>query len=259
MRAAAVRLARAAIQRLSPPTRLALRRELEVVAPLDYSSPLYLECSSRHDLRRTGSCAKEPETVNWIETYVQRGDVFYDIGANVGAYSLIAALRGALVCAFEPSPNTYAQLIANFARNGLLSYLRPFCVGLGDRNGVSPIHLASPESGAAQHTWWLGGSALWLPVLGLDTAIDRFSVPWPNHIKIDVDGPEEEVVLGATRALRYRELSSILIEVSDDRSGAQAAKMARITERLRAAGFSLAREYPHGPKTLNCLFVRDTV
>ena len=41
--------------------------------------------------RTNSACRKEPDTVRWIEEYLSEGDVFYDIGANVGAYSLVAA------------------------------------------------------------------------------------------------------------------------------------------------------------------------
>ena len=62
---------------------------------------------------RSGACAKEPETARWIRRTAHPGSVFYDIGACVGSYSLIAAALGASVHAFEPSALNYAQLQLN--------------------------------------------------------------------------------------------------------------------------------------------------
>ena len=49
---------------------------------------------------------KEPETIEWINTFSDK-DVFWDIGANVGVYTLYAALRNIAVLSFEPSPSNY--------------------------------------------------------------------------------------------------------------------------------------------------------
>ena len=58
--------------------------------------------------------------MRWIEGFVGPGDVFYDIGANVGAYSLIAAratANRARILAFEPVPSSFLDLSRNVALN----------------------------------------------------------------------------------------------------------------------------------------------
>src|SRR6185436_17615377 len=68
---------------------------------------------------RARACAKEPWTVRWLQEHVGRGEVLYYIGANVGAFSLIAAIaRGASVVAFEPGYATFARLCENIQLNG---------------------------------------------------------------------------------------------------------------------------------------------
>ena len=65
---------------------------LTPVRRLDYEgSDIWLVMSSSAILKRLGSVAKEPFTVAYIEEHVKPGEVFYDIGANVGPYALIAA------------------------------------------------------------------------------------------------------------------------------------------------------------------------
>ncbi len=55
---------------------------------------------------------KEPETLEWIETF-QDTEILWDIGSNVGVYSLYAAMKGHSVLAFEPSPSNYYLLSRN--------------------------------------------------------------------------------------------------------------------------------------------------
>ena len=69
--------------------RIFLKSHLKVIRKMDYSEgDIFLDVSSSMEYRvRLYSCRREPETVNWIETFFEEKDVFYDIGANVGAYS----------------------------------------------------------------------------------------------------------------------------------------------------------------------------
>ena len=71
---------------------------------------------------------KEPGTVNWIETGVRDGDVFYDIGANIGIYSLLAAARigAGKVYSFEPDVSSFAGLLQVITLNGIAP---TFCCG----------------------------------------------------------------------------------------------------------------------------------
>jgi len=59
---------------------------------------------------------KEPETLAWINEFSPE-DVFWDIGANIGCYSLYAGLKNAAVCSFEPSPVNFYLLAANLRVN----------------------------------------------------------------------------------------------------------------------------------------------
>src|SRR5262245_25440744 len=95
------------LNRLPAGAILTIRSRVILRCALDYPrSDIYLDVQSSDEYYlRLRSCYKEPETVEWIEKFVRENDVFYDIGANVGAYSLIAsrfANGKATVYAFEP-------------------------------------------------------------------------------------------------------------------------------------------------------------
>src|SRR3990172_968955 len=109
----------AGITRMLPP-RLWFRilGEARRVKRMDYGRhPIYMCVDSwiENDVRLR-SCNKEPGTVEWIENWFRSGDVFYDIGANTGAYSLVAFrfLSGkAKIYSFEPGFVTFPQLCKN--------------------------------------------------------------------------------------------------------------------------------------------------
>src|SRR5947199_3985553 len=75
------------------------RREFPVVPAhlgrIDYDgAEIVIGVTSRAEIMsRLTPVAKEPWTVRWLEQGIRDGDVFYDIGANVGTYSLIAAAQ----------------------------------------------------------------------------------------------------------------------------------------------------------------------
>src|SRR5207248_1639628 len=95
-----------------------------------------------------------PFTVEWIESSIRPGDVFYDIGANVGAYSLIAAkatANGARVFAFEPSARSFHDLSSNVLLNGCAESVVALPLALGSDNGPLFLTPGPTPVGAAQH------------------------------------------------------------------------------------------------------------
>jgi FkbM family methyltransferase len=179
---------------------------------------------------RVRGCAKEPFTVEWIHNRIGGGEVLYDIGANVGVYSLVAARKpngAARVFCFEASYANVASLCANIILNNAGDLVTPLPVALAHSTGMNVLSLRDVKAGAARHA--LGdappedGPTLYKqPVLTfrLDDAIDSFGLPLPNHIKLDVDGGELAVLEGAARTLASPTLRSILIEVTTSQSGA---------------------------------------
>ena len=98
-----------------------LKSRLRPVGRLDYAPKrIDMHIDSAWQLFRLGSCAKEPETIRWLESELRPGDTFYDIGANVGAYSLVAfaiTAGQAKIVAFEPGFATFTVLCQNIQLN----------------------------------------------------------------------------------------------------------------------------------------------
>jgi FkbM family methyltransferase len=170
-----------------------------MILPLDYPHgelELYADSETEKTLR-VGACKKEPETIAFLES-IPKGRVFYDIGANVGSYTLIAAYLKLKVHAFEPVGANYQKLIRNLALNNLNASLHP--VLLWSKTGSVGFRLSSDEPGAALHE--VSDSAEPWMCWTLDDWIDWQKIPSPQYMKLDVDGAELEVLRGATKALQ---------------------------------------------------------
>jgi FkbM family methyltransferase len=213
---------------------------------LDYeSADIYLRVTTKTESYRVNACAKEPFTIEWINARIGAGDVLYDIGANVGAYSLVAAKKpggGARVYSFEASYVNVAALSVNVALNGLGGVVTPMPIALSDRTGMDVFNLRDIEAGGARHALGTGvapedGPTMFpQPVLvfRLDDLVEQFRLPPPNHIKLDVDGGELAVLNGAARTLASPALQSVLVEVEASLSDAVTEAFARSGLRLEA-------------------------
>ncbi len=204
---------------------------------------------------------KEPETLEWIDRYFRTGDVMYDIGANIGLYSLYAALRLQRKCkvyAFEPEALNHAKLSKNVFLNHLGGVAVPCCAAITDRLCFDSFYL-HPENfnklsagqlvaGTALHSFGMpedyAGHAF-RPfheqgVIGvsLDHLWKELGLDFPNHIKIDVDGLEEKIIAGATQTLKDGRLKSVLVEVSAGKGGGDP-----ILQKLTEAGFTQVDDF----------------
>jgi FkbM family methyltransferase len=193
---------------------------------------------------------KEPETLEWIHSF-DPGDVLWDIGANVGMYSLYAAARqGVSVLAFEPAAANYNILTKNIVRNGLESRVSTYCLAVAERLALGVLNLSSEAAGAAVNQF--GGPGDRSPyaaehapaashgMLGvsIDDLTGRLGAAFPNHLKIDVDGLEPAIIRGGRRTLADERVKSVLIElgvaVVEDR--------ADVVAEMKAIGFELTAQ-----------------
>jgi len=170
---------------------------------------------------------KEPETLDWIDQYVRNEGVFLDIGANVGVYSIYAALRypNLKVIAFEPEYSNLHLLKDNILANSLENRVSIYSIALGNENGISHLHIQDATPGAALHTvsrsnldvTYEGKKVIWkegVATMALDHFLREAGLK-ANFIKIDVDGNEKEILEGACQTLSLPDLKSVLIEISD--------------------------------------------
>ena len=196
---------------------------------------------------------KEPETLEWIEEFGSGGKVLFDIGANVGIYSIYhCLLNGGNAVAFEPSFFNLRMLMKNVNVNKCEKLITIIANPLSDSDGVAEFKNGNTHEGGALSAFGVGygvdgkgiNEAVSANVMGftLDTLKNlEFLKVNPNLIKIDVDGIEHLILNGAVEVLLSAECESILVEVNDGFK--KQAK--RVSENLNKCGFSL-REKKHG-------------
>ncbi|MDD5298982.1 MAG: FkbM family methyltransferase [Gallionella sp.] len=186
---------------------------------LKFSTPNAL-CRFRAESLST----KEPETLEWIDA-IPDGSILWDIGANVGLYSVYAAKkRNCRVWAFEPSVFNLELLARNIFLNGLTDQICIVPLALSDHLGANKLHMTSKEWGGALSTFGqdfgFDGHKLKetfkFQTVGLSMvdAVEKLGLPKPDYIKMDVDGIEHLILKSGGVVLR--DLKGIIVEINDD-------------------------------------------
>jgi FkbM family methyltransferase len=137
-------------------------------------------------------------------------DVFVDVGANVGSYTILACgAAGARGYAFEPVPETFQKLLANLRVNDLGPRVQALHQGVGAAPGALRF---STDQRCVNHVLADGedGPAVEVAVVTLDAAVAEA----PAMMKVDVEGYETSVLAGAAATLRKPQLHSLLIELN---------------------------------------------
>lgn len=169
---------------------------------------------------------KEPETIEWINTFSD-DDVFWDVGANVGVYTLYAALRNITVMSFEPSPGNYYLLNRNIQINKMDSRISALCIAFNDNTRLDSLYMSNTDLGGALSSFaepvdWKGSrfaASFKQAMIGfsVDDFVQQFKPLFPNHIKIDVDGIENKIIKGAEKTLSDERVKTILLELDSSR------------------------------------------
>jgi FkbM family methyltransferase len=153
----------------------------------------------------------EYEDMAFLLHFLRPEDLFFDIGANVGVYSVLASGEiGASSVAIEPVPSTSRHLTNNIVLNNLQERVTMLNIGLGEQKSVLRFtsefdtvnHVASPGD---QNT-------IEVQVETVDQLVSRYRVP--ALIKIDVEGFETPVLNGASLTLQSPNLRAIIIELN---------------------------------------------
>jgi FkbM family methyltransferase len=139
-------------------------------------------------------------------------DLFVDVGANVGSYSVLAAkLAQARCIAVEPIASTFEHLIDNISLNRLQDHVCCYNLGLSSSSGelrftsnLDTINHVVGESEVSDH----------LQVVPTTTLDDLLLGKRPCLIKIDVEGYESEVLAGGSNVLSTESLLAVIMELN---------------------------------------------
>lgn len=173
--------------------------------------------------------SKEPDTIQWINNFKKSKNeiVFWDIGSNIGIFSLYAAKihKNCKVYSFEPSTSNLRILSRNIDINNFSKKIKIMNLPLGNiDNKFLNFNETYFQEGAALNTYGADFNfegKKFLPKINyelmgvtLDTLVENKVIQLPNYVKIDVDGTEHLILDGAKKVLGHKSIQSVLIEVN---------------------------------------------
>lgn len=143
--------------------------------------------------------------------FLRRDDLFVDIGANIGSYTILAAGHvGASVVSVEPVPKTFEHLRNNISINQVANKVVAYNLALGNEKGqisfTSTLDTMNHVATASE------SNTIQVPVDTLDAIMEKEKEP--VLLKIDVEGFETNVLKGASQTLSKENLKAIIIELN---------------------------------------------
>jgi FkbM family methyltransferase len=190
-------------------------------------------------------------------------DTFIDVGANVGAYTILASkVVGARTISFEPAPVTQSILRQNVAINGIDNLVEIRREAVGSKSGTARFTTEYDTTNHVASVYADEKSVVVdVPVVSLDSILGDHI---PTVVKIDVEGFEAPVIEGAKTLLESPSLMAIIIEIngSGHRYGYDDAAL---RSRIEAQGFSPVNYLPFERRLTdrsstrldNVIYVRD--
>jgi FkbM family methyltransferase len=209
-----------------------LVREIEIT---DTAGVFRFRCGTVREFNRCLKLySKEPGTIEWIRSEMKPGQIFYDIGANIGVYTIIASRQiapGGKVYAFEPHGPNFSRLSDNIALNHFQGVVVPCNFALHNMDGYLNFRYGSLNSGTSNSQLFTksnGGITLsddqiveLKHAVRIDALLASRRVAPPQHVKIDVDGNEYLILQGMTSLLRSSDAPlSIQVELNAPHSDA---------------------------------------
>jgi FkbM family methyltransferase len=179
----------------------------------------------------------EPEVVDWIVADLKEGMTFFDVGTNVGYYTLLGARRvgpSGRVIALEPDP----EVLAVLRRNIEVNMLHNVQVVHGAASGICrQVKLGLGRSTSYSTGLYCEDAVHWIEVPGysLDAVVDKLDIASIDLVKLDVEGAEVEVLEGMSTILRAKQ-PKVIMELHGRIDGTHAHPA---VQKLKSAGYGV--------------------
>jgi len=179
-----------------------------------------------------------------VQRLLGEDDVFWDVGANVGYFTLVAAMalknRGQII-AFEPGRNAYARLTENLALNPWRN-IQTFPVAVSDREGEAVLHLLGDIADSSASLYPAAQAQAGQEVcrtVALDHFLDSEGLRPPDLVKLDAEGAELAVLKGAAGLINDSP-PLWLMEMEEKNLRAAGASKAAVAQFLTGCGYRAA-------------------
>jgi FkbM family methyltransferase len=213
-------------------------------------------------------CARmnhETENLDFIDG-IKTGEVFFDLGACEGRFSIYAAFKGLSCFSFEPEKMNYDTLLENIELNkaNYSGNITPLNIGVGSHQHESIIHIGQPWAGGHQKIIENKECRSDLDfnfiekqkvkVTSIDQLIKDNKIPCPDYLKIDIDGSEIAFLEGASKTLRNPKVKKIIFELCNTDSNYNKA-----ISLLNNYGFQIENKFsiPNESYLFNFIFNRS--
>lgn len=210
---------------------------------------------------------KEPETLEWINSFENReNSIFWDVGANIGLYSIYNTLKNPnfTTIAFEPSTSNLRILTRNISINNFEKNLKVIPIPLTNReNTFQEMKEGQFVEGGALNSFGekfdfqgkVFEAKMKYTLLGttMNYFIENSILDIPDYIKIDVDGIEHLILEGGDKFLNNGKVKSVLIEINEDFK----EQYEKVLSLMKKYGFKLLHKkhnddfYSKGDKFIN--------
>jgi FkbM family methyltransferase len=159
-------------------------------------------------------CARlhEFEDMSFFLHVLRKNDVFVDVGANIGSYTVLAeGVVGAKCLSIEPVPTTFSYLMDNINLNEIGENVRALNLGIGHKNEVLSFTTTLDTENHVATTRDGNNDMVDVPVRKLDDIVGPYE---PLCIRIDVEGFETVVLTGANDVLSKEALLAVILELN---------------------------------------------
>ena len=146
----------------------------------------------------------------FILHYLRKEDLFLDIGANLGHYSLLASgIKNCKSISIEPVPDTFERLNQQVSINKLENKISTLNIGIGDK--CSKLNFSVDKNTMNRIVDYKYKNSVQIPIKTVDIICDKKGV---SLMKIDVEGYEKFVLQGSKIALKNKNLKAVIIEIN---------------------------------------------
>jgi FkbM family methyltransferase len=174
--------------------------------------------------------SKEPETLEWIDSFQEKENlIFWDIGANIGLYSIYNSLKHpkSITIAFEPSSSNLRVLTRNISINNLEKNIKIVPTPLTNKKNIfQEMKEGQFVEGGALNSFgekfdFEGKEfkpTMKYNLLGttMNYFIENSILDIPDYVKIDVDGIEHLILQGGDKFLNNEKIKSLSIEINEN-------------------------------------------
>jgi len=200
---------------------------------------------ARHRYRSVPLPLHEAPVLEDVFSQLSASDVFYDLGANLGSFSIPASHCGADVVAFEPHPSNISALEQTAISNGVAERIDVHDVAVGEETGEAELEV---HSNTKAHRLQVEDEfeTITVDVVRGDDYIQQQNLPTPSVIKIDIEGAEARALRGLEETIRSADCRLIYCEIHTGHVREYGDSPETVRKLLAAAGYTIETIHSRG-------------